>query len=164
MVEITETLYARDREACVTYDQAVEEALCFGWIDSILKRIDEEKHCWRFTPRKNTKRWSNLNRRRFRKMIEQGRMTQAGLGKVHPTVDIDRDDTPTGIRHHLMTLPSMTRMRAVSPPLSLETPTTERSPSLSISEVCSRDMGFSRGVPKCCSFPSASCRENCLVV
>lgn len=128
MVEITETLYARDREAwrdwlkkhhadkqeiwlvffkkhikkpCVTYDQAVEEALCFGWIDSILKRIDEEKHCMRFTPRKNTKRWSDLNRRRFRKMVEQGRMTQAGLGKVHPTVDIDQDDTPTGIRGKL---------------------------------------------------------------
>jgi len=128
MVEITETLYVRDREAwrdwlkkhhsdkqeiwpvffkkhikkpCVTYDQAVEEALCFGWIDSIIKRIDEEKHCMRFTPRKNTKCWSNLNRRRFRKMVEQGRMTQAGLGKVHPTVDIDQDDTPTGIRGKL---------------------------------------------------------------
>jgi uncharacterized protein YdeI (YjbR/CyaY-like superfamily) len=123
MVEVTETLYAKDRkfwrdwlgrhhaekkeiwlvfykkhvqEPCVTYDQAVEEALCFGWIDSTLKRNDDNRHTIRFTPRKNTRLWSNLNRKRFRKMIGQGRMTKAGLDKVHPSVDINRDDALTG--------------------------------------------------------------------
>ena len=67
---------------CVTYDAAVEEALCFGWIDSIIKRIDEGRYARKFTPRTNTSKWSETNLRRVKKLIGSGRMTEAGLEKV----------------------------------------------------------------------------------
>jgi uncharacterized protein YdeI (YjbR/CyaY-like superfamily) len=66
----------------IPYDHAVEEALCFGWIDSIVKRIDEAKFAQKFTPRRGRTRWSALNKRRLRKLIREGRMTEAGLAKI----------------------------------------------------------------------------------
>jgi uncharacterized protein YdeI (YjbR/CyaY-like superfamily) len=66
----------------VRYAEAVEEALCFGWIDGILKRIDDEKHAQRFTPRKAKSIWSKVNKERAKRMIEGGRMTDAGLTKI----------------------------------------------------------------------------------
>ena len=66
----------------IPYDDAVEEALCFGWIDSIVKRIDDEKFAQKFTPRRDRSKWSALNKRRVQKLIRDGRMTDAGLAKV----------------------------------------------------------------------------------
>ena len=66
----------------ISYDHAVEEALCFGWIDSIVKTIDNEKFAQKFTPRHDWTRWSALNKRRLRKLIGEGRMTEAGLAKI----------------------------------------------------------------------------------
>jgi uncharacterized protein YdeI (YjbR/CyaY-like superfamily) len=63
----------------VPYPDAVEEALCFGWIDSIIKHMDDEKYIQKFTPRKERSKWSVLNVNRVRKMISQGRMTEKGL-------------------------------------------------------------------------------------
>jgi uncharacterized protein YdeI (YjbR/CyaY-like superfamily) len=63
----------------VTYDDAVEEALCFGWIDSIIKRIDHEKFARKFTPRKLNSRWSGSNKKRATKMINEGKMMKTGL-------------------------------------------------------------------------------------
>ena len=67
----------------VTYDEAVEEALCFGWIDSIVKTIDTEKFARKFTPRKPNSKWSESNKKRAEKMITQGRMTKAGLELIN---------------------------------------------------------------------------------
>lgn len=69
----------------IPYDDAVEEALCFGWIDSIIKRIDDEKFARKFTPRKDKSKWSELNKKRVRKMIKEGKMTEAGLAKIRET-------------------------------------------------------------------------------
>jgi uncharacterized protein YdeI (YjbR/CyaY-like superfamily) len=69
------------RKPSIPYEDSVEEALCYGWIDSILKRIDDEKFVRKFTPRNEKSNWSELNKRRAKKMIEKGRMTQAGLAK-----------------------------------------------------------------------------------
>jgi uncharacterized protein YdeI (YjbR/CyaY-like superfamily) len=69
--------------ACISYDDAVEEALCFGWIDGILQKIDEETYGRRFTPRRASSKWSALNKRRAAKMIQEGRMTEAGLAKLN---------------------------------------------------------------------------------
>ncbi len=69
-------------KAGLTYPEALEEALCFGWIDGILKRIDDEKHAIRFSPRRSNSIWSEHNKKRVRKLIEEGRMTDAGLAKV----------------------------------------------------------------------------------
>jgi uncharacterized protein YdeI (YjbR/CyaY-like superfamily) len=66
----------------ISYDHAVEEALCFGWVDSIVKRIDDEKFAQKFTPRRDWTKWSALNKRRLRKLIREGRMTEAGLAKI----------------------------------------------------------------------------------
>ena len=63
----------------IQYDEAVEEALCFGWIDSILKRIDEKTHKIKFTPRNPKSNWSKSNRDRVAKLIKQKKMTKAGL-------------------------------------------------------------------------------------
>lgn len=68
----------------ISYDHAVEEALCFGWIDSIVKSMDAEKFAQKFTPRRDGSRWSELNRQRLHKLIREGRMTEAGLAKVDP--------------------------------------------------------------------------------
>jgi uncharacterized protein YdeI (YjbR/CyaY-like superfamily) len=65
----------------IPYDDAVEEALCFGWIDSTVQKIDEDKYAQRFTPRTEGSRWSELNLKRARKMIKQGKMTRVELEK-----------------------------------------------------------------------------------
>lgn len=66
----------------IPYEDAVEEALCFGWIDSIVKRIDDGKYVRKFTPRRQKSLWSEANRRRALKMTREGRMTDAGMAKV----------------------------------------------------------------------------------
>jgi uncharacterized protein YdeI (YjbR/CyaY-like superfamily) len=63
----------------VSYQQSVEEAICFGWIDGIRKAIDEERYCHRFSPRRNGSRWSPRNIELAEKLIREGRMTTAGL-------------------------------------------------------------------------------------
>ena len=109
MREITETFFAPDRaawrawldahhasaaeiwlvflkkhvgEPCVTLDEAVEEALCFGWIDGLLRRIDERSHVLRFTPRKPASQWSASNKARVERLTREGRMAPAGLAAV----------------------------------------------------------------------------------
>lgn len=62
----------------VSYLEAVEEALCFGWIDGIAKRIDTHRNAQRFTPRRPKSHWTELNKERARRLIAQGRMTEAG--------------------------------------------------------------------------------------
>lgn len=64
---------------CITYEESIEEALCFGWVDSLIKARDEESHLRKFTPRKPGSKWSDLNVSRAQKMIAAGRMTEAGL-------------------------------------------------------------------------------------
>jgi uncharacterized protein YdeI (YjbR/CyaY-like superfamily) len=66
----------------ITYNDAVEEALCFGWIDSIIGRIDDEKYAQKFTPRKDKSNWSESNKKRVKALISQKKMTEAGLVKI----------------------------------------------------------------------------------
>lgn len=63
----------------ISYDEAVEEALCFGWIDSIIKKIDDDKFVRKFTPRKPGSKWSESNKKRASRMINEGKMTEAGM-------------------------------------------------------------------------------------
>ena len=71
------------RQQVMSYEEAVEEALCHGWIDSIVQRIDDDTYARKFTPRTNTLRWSEVNKRRIAKLIQENRMTDAGLAKVN---------------------------------------------------------------------------------
>jgi uncharacterized protein YdeI (YjbR/CyaY-like superfamily) len=63
----------------LTYQEAVDEALCFGWIDGIVKRIDDERFMHRFTPRKPSSIWSNTNVRHVERLTAAGKMHAAGL-------------------------------------------------------------------------------------
>jgi uncharacterized protein YdeI (YjbR/CyaY-like superfamily) len=67
----------------VTYDHAVEEALCFGWIDGMKKKVDEECYAFRFTPRKAKSAWSKSNLLRVERLIADGTMMPAGLKAYH---------------------------------------------------------------------------------
>ncbi len=66
----------------IPYNDAVEEALCYGWIDSIVKGIDDKKYTQRFTPRKPKSNLSAMNRERVHRLLEQGKMTAAGLAAI----------------------------------------------------------------------------------
>jgi uncharacterized protein YdeI (YjbR/CyaY-like superfamily) len=66
----------------VSYAEAVEEALCFGWIDSVARPLDGTRWMQRFTPRKAGSAWSRLNQQRVERMIGEGRMTPAGMEKI----------------------------------------------------------------------------------
>lgn len=65
-------------KASVSYDDSVEEALCFGWIDSVQKKFESDSSIQRFSPRKPKSNWSESNRIRARRLIEQNLMTSAG--------------------------------------------------------------------------------------
>jgi uncharacterized protein YdeI (YjbR/CyaY-like superfamily) len=66
----------------IPYEDAVEEALCFGWIDSLVRRLDDDTYARKFTPRTDASRWSDSNRRRVAKLVREGKMTPAGMAKV----------------------------------------------------------------------------------
>jgi uncharacterized protein YdeI (YjbR/CyaY-like superfamily) len=72
----------KSKKISVSHSNAVEEALCFGWIDSKLKSIDGERYILRYTPRKGKSVWSKINKDAAEKMIELGKMTEAGFEKI----------------------------------------------------------------------------------
>ena len=63
----------------LTYQESLDEALCFGWIDGVRKSLDAERYVNRFTPRKAVSNWSEANRRRMQELIAEGRIAPAGL-------------------------------------------------------------------------------------
>jgi len=66
----------------ISYEESVEEALCFGWIDGTNKGIDQETYAGRFTPRRLKSHWSDSNRERVARLLREGRMTEAGLAAL----------------------------------------------------------------------------------
>jgi uncharacterized protein YdeI (YjbR/CyaY-like superfamily) len=70
------------KKPIVTYDEAVEEALCFGWIDSIPRKFDDERSKLLYTPRKQKSVWSKPNKERVKRLIDNGLMTTIGLQKI----------------------------------------------------------------------------------
>ena len=68
--------------AGITYSEAVEEALCFGWIDGTANSLDEQSYKLYMSPRKPGSVWSRLNKQRIRKLIKEGSMTPVGLAKI----------------------------------------------------------------------------------
>ena len=78
----------------IPYEDAVEEALCFGWIDSVIQRLDTDHYARKFTPRADRANWSELNRKRLARLIAAGRMTAAGLAKAGCVEDGARRSVP----------------------------------------------------------------------
>lgn len=69
-------------ETGVPYGEALDEALCFGWIDSLIKKLDEERYARLFTPRRDVTKWSKVNLARVRVLLAEGRMHEAGKAKL----------------------------------------------------------------------------------
>jgi len=63
----------------IPHEDVVREALCFGWIDSLVKRLDQDRYAVKVTPRKPTSKWSDINRRRWAELKAAGLLTPAGL-------------------------------------------------------------------------------------
>jgi uncharacterized protein YdeI (YjbR/CyaY-like superfamily) len=70
---------AHTGEKSILYEDMVREALCFGWIDSLVKRLDDDRYAIKVTPRKPTSKWSNLNRKRWAELKAAGSLAAAGL-------------------------------------------------------------------------------------
>jgi uncharacterized protein YdeI (YjbR/CyaY-like superfamily) len=68
--------------ASLSYIDAVEEALCFGWIDSLVKRLDDARYARKFTPRKAESKWSTINRRRYADLKSRGLLAGPGLERA----------------------------------------------------------------------------------
>ncbi len=68
---------------CIEYRDALDEALCYGWIDSLVTRIDDRTYMRKFTPRKNNSSWSSQNLIHLKRLMEQKRMTNHGLSKIN---------------------------------------------------------------------------------
>ncbi|MFC1966752.1 YdeI family protein [Chloroflexota bacterium] len=99
-------------KSSVSYDDALEEALCFGWVDSIMKRIDDEKFILKYSPRKTKSIWSRRNKEKAEKLIKVGKMTNAGLIKIEEAknngfwdnayTNKDRDEIPEDLNNALL--------------------------------------------------------------
>jgi uncharacterized protein YdeI (YjbR/CyaY-like superfamily) len=61
------------------YEDSVREALCFGWVDSLVKRLDDDRYLRKFTPRRSSSKWSESNRKRWTELKAAGLLTPAGL-------------------------------------------------------------------------------------
>jgi uncharacterized protein YdeI (YjbR/CyaY-like superfamily) len=68
----------------IDYEDALDEALCFGWVDSLVKRLDDRRYARKFTPRRPDSRWSTKNRQRYEELKAAGRLKPAGV-KRPPT-------------------------------------------------------------------------------
>ncbi|MCL6457268.1 MAG: YdeI/OmpD-associated family protein [Gorillibacterium sp.] len=78
--ELSVGFYKKDSGiSSMTWPESVDEALCFGWIDGVRRRVDEVRYTIRFTPRKPTSIWSVININRFQQLSEQGLVQPAGL-------------------------------------------------------------------------------------
>lgn len=75
-------VFLKGQERQLSYAESVEEALCYGWIDSLMRPIDARSYMQLFTPRKAKSNWSALNKQRIAALIEQKRMAAPGLAKI----------------------------------------------------------------------------------
>lgn len=81
----------------IDYKDALDEALCFGWVDSLVKRLDDRRYARKFTPRRQDSRWSTVNRKRYEALKASGRLKPAGIERA-PT---DRGYGPRPARRPL---------------------------------------------------------------
>ena len=81
----------------ISYNEAVEEALCFGWIDSTARRIDEERYAQRFSVRRPKSTYSQANKERLRELVRQGKVVDEVLATLGDTLDEDAFEIPSDI-------------------------------------------------------------------
>lgn len=66
----------------IDYKDALDEALCFGWVDSLVKRVDDRRYARKFTPRRPNSRWSVVNRKRYAELKAEGRLKPPGIARA----------------------------------------------------------------------------------
>lgn len=76
----------------IAYLDALDESLCFGWVDSLVKRLDESRYARKFTPRNADSRWSTINRKRYAALKAAGRLQPGGINR--PPTDRGYDQRP----------------------------------------------------------------------
>lgn len=112
-------------ESGLRLDEAVEEALCFGWIDGQLRRIDDRSHKLRFSPRRPDSIWADSNKARVERLIAEGRMTEAGMAVVRDAKQSGRwdagskerlDRTPSDLEEALAASPEAEMRWSAWPP------------------------------------------------
>jgi uncharacterized protein YdeI (YjbR/CyaY-like superfamily) len=91
--ELVVGYYKKDSgKPSITYPESVDEALCFGWIDGVRKKVEDDSYMVRFTPRKPKSIWSRVNIGKVEELIRQGRMTPAGMKEFEA-----RDEARSGV-------------------------------------------------------------------
>ena len=91
----------------IEYVESIEEAICFGWIDGIKKRIDDERYTHRFTLRKARSKWSPLNVRIAQKMIKEKKMTSFGLTFFEQRIEYDKEFIKTRASSEMVITPEI---------------------------------------------------------
>lgn len=97
----------------VSYRQALDEALCFGWIDGIEKSIDNERYALRFTLRRNISKWSEYNVKRFEELLKKGVVTNAGKlayknkGEVYTAHSMTKEAVAWHLAHKMPKNPTL---------------------------------------------------------
>ena len=91
----------------LTYNDAVEEALCFGWIDGIKRSIDDERYMHRFSPRKPDSKWSVLNKKRAARMLKAGQMAPAGEKAIELAKKNGKWNEPASVRTNFAMPPEL---------------------------------------------------------
>lgn len=101
----------------IQYEEAVEEALCYGWVDNAVRRLDADTYAQRFAPRKKGSRWSNSNIERMEKMLRAGRVTEAGMDAYPEAVKEEaRSGNPQDLDTALRADPeAMRKFQALAP-------------------------------------------------
>ncbi len=92
--------FYKDGTKGIAYRESLEEALCFGWIDSLVKKIDERIYVRKFSPRRKKSAWSDLNKRLVKQLTANGKMTQHGIeaieaAKKHGTWHMKKQTQPS---------------------------------------------------------------------
>lgn len=97
----------KTKRANLSYNDAVEEALCFGWIDGVKRSIDDEHYMHRFTPRKSDSKWSKSNKARAQRLLKNGRMAPAGKRSIEQAKRNGWWAEPTNVRANFSMPPEL---------------------------------------------------------
>jgi len=92
--------FYKDGTKGISYNDALDESLAFGWIDSLIKKIDERVYVRKFSKRKPNSKWSDINKKKIEKLIRNGKMTQYGLKAIEEAKkkgEWDKEDERKGI-------------------------------------------------------------------
>ena len=87
----------KTRKPRISYNDALEEALCFGWIDSQVKRLDDERYAQRFSPRRSKTGYSQTNKERLKEMLKQGKVIRSVLKSLPTGLLSDEFEMPEDI-------------------------------------------------------------------